>query len=81
MRVIFGEWTCSDVAVLEISDHEWRVTDLRRREPDGMPVLGLVEHKADRFEVTTAPPACACCQFEAFEEAVSYLTEMAGQSS
>lgn len=41
-----------DIRIIPISDHEWRISDIRRNESDGMALLGFVERVGDRYEVT-----------------------------
>jgi hypothetical protein len=73
MRVIFGEWTATDIAVIEISDFEWRVSDLRRREEDGMAVLGFVESTKLGYEATGIDDPCVRRAFATLEFAVDHL--------
>jgi hypothetical protein len=73
MHVLFGEWTIDDVVVLELSAREWRVSDLRRRECDGMAVLGIIERDGRRFTVTALASPWERPAFEHFDEAVRFL--------
>jgi hypothetical protein len=73
MHVIFGQWTSADIAVIEISASEWRVSDLRRREEDGMAVLGFVESTPLGFEATGTGDPCVRRAFVSLESAVEHL--------
>jgi hypothetical protein len=74
MHVIFGPWTPEDVAVVEISHGEWRVSDLTCREEDGMAVLGFIEQTNLGYEATgTREPAVAHA-FSSFARAVAFIS-------
>ncbi|THG30122.1 hypothetical protein [Naasia lichenicola] len=73
MRIKFGEWTDDDVVVLELSETEWRVSDLRRREADGMAVVGFVQRAEDRFEAIAVQEPGQTAEFSDLVAAVHYL--------
>lgn len=73
MHVLFGQWAREDIAVLELSDHEWRVSDLQRREEDGMAVLGCVEQEGDFFFSTGLRHPLERRRFSSLDRAVAHL--------
>jgi hypothetical protein len=73
MHVLFGNWTEDDVAVLEVSDEQWRVADLRRRDADGMAVLGEIERDGETYRATALGGPTERAAFPDFGNAVRYL--------
>jgi hypothetical protein len=74
MHVIFGQWTTEDVVVVEMSETEWRVSDLRLREDDCMVVLGSVRCVRNRYEATDARNPSRLQTFHSFDAAVDFLS-------
>ncbi len=74
MHVIFGPWTPEDVAVLEISHGEWRVSDLTCREEDGMAVLGFIEQTKLGYEATGIHEPAVAHAFSSFARAVAFIS-------
>lgn len=73
-HALFGEWTSEDVAVFELSDREWRVSDLRQREENGLALLGFIESSATGYEATGIHDPSAGGAFATLECAVQFLT-------
>ena len=74
MHVIFGPWTPADVAVVEISQGEWRVSDLTCREEDGMAVLGFIEQTNLGYEATGIHEPAVAHAFSSFARAVAFIS-------
>ncbi len=80
-HALLGEWTSNDVAVLEVSTHEWRVTDLRKPDSDVDATLGTIEHLDGNYTVTDAKKAAAVIharppQFASLGNAVLFIEEL-----
>jgi hypothetical protein len=81
MHVIFGPWTSNDVAVVEIGQEHWRVSDLTRREADAMAVLGFVERTDLGFEAISGDPQGSRRVFRLLESAVDSLSQSEARAS
>jgi hypothetical protein len=74
VHVIFGPWVPEDVVVVEISDGEWRVSDLTCREEDGMAVLGFIERTDLGYEATVIHEPAVARAFDALARAVAFIS-------
>ncbi|HEY4267946.1 MAG TPA: hypothetical protein VGM94_07135 [Galbitalea sp.] len=74
-NTIFGPWTLDDLAVLEVANGEWRVSDLRDRGPGGPLLVGFVSRRRDRYYATQATPSAIDRPFADLESAVRYLED------
>jgi hypothetical protein len=52
MQLVRGEWATEDVAVVQIADGEWRVSDPTHPEEDGLSILGVIESTRLGYETT-----------------------------
>ena len=74
MQVVFGVWTHENIVVLEISEHDWRVSDMSHSAEDGMAILRFVESTAQGFEATEAKAPSLRRAFSSMEPAVEFLS-------
>jgi hypothetical protein len=73
MHTVFGPWTIDDLAVLEVAENEWRVSDLQVRQAAGPAFIGLVRQRTGVFYATNLPLRCPAHQFSDLESAVAFL--------
>jgi hypothetical protein len=64
---------CDAIQAIAISDREWRVSDLRKAETDGLPLLGFVKQAGDDFEVTELGHPQVRTHHRSFQASISYL--------
>ena len=80
MRVRRAELVHGAFELMALSDHEWRVSDNRRPECDGLSVVGFIERIGETFEVTRLgdPDAQGC--YLSLEQCVDYLQHRSSAS-
>lgn len=63
-----------DLGVHPLSGSRWRVCDIRLPEDDVCRLLGFIERKGERFEVTQLDHGFVWSTFDSFSEAVAQFT-------
>jgi hypothetical protein len=76
MHTLFGPWTSDDLAVLEVGDDEWRVSDLQTRRAHGPAFVGMVRRRGALFYANNLPLECPAQVFGDLESAVAYLEDV-----
>lgn len=67
-----------DLELLSLSPSRWRVGDRRLAERPGISLLGFIEHRDDRYEVTRFDSPHGDGVFASFEEAVADFASRRG---
>ncbi|MEJ1230528.1 MAG: hypothetical protein WDM88_07770 [Galbitalea sp.] len=75
MHTLFGPWTREDLAVIEVADGRWRVSDLRQRQGDGLTIIGFVSFTIDGYDAVTMPPPSDIREFDDLDKAVDFLAD------
>ncbi len=52
MHMAPGDWMIESIGVISVSPKQWRVSDLEKREADGLALLGFIQQIDEVFEVT-----------------------------
>jgi len=73
MQLVEGEWATEDVAVVQIADGEWRVSDPTHPEEDGLSILGVIESTTLGYETTNVRDPAVRHAFATLDLAVRFL--------
>ena len=81
MRVGEQELINEQMDLVQLSDHEWRVSDRRKPECDGLSVIGFIERVGDAFEVTRLEEPDSRSRHSTLDRGVRYLAHCSVASS
>lgn len=68
-----------DVRVTRVSEHGWRVSDVRRPAHDPLRLLAYVERRDDRFEVMQLGRGFELHDFDTLADAVAWVLRTAAR--
>jgi hypothetical protein len=79
MKKILAERAVSDLEIRRISDHEWRVGDVRLDEVSAEKILGFIQQRGDTFEVFRMGSRGSDQVFDAWSLAVGSFARLDGE--